>query len=257
VAKLNNPPVVEVLLAVEFVPSTDKSNAWSKELAERYFEEYTDEFTEFELQHSQSVQVEHSKNCLPKVHVPKPVLERVRAFDKSRTRGLQIAHNRIVYNSLTPGLGYPGYETLYAEAAKRFSRFLSVFRPQSILSASICYVDVINIPLNNRTSLNIEDYFKIGRDMADSPFGSTVRYNAEFVLDCPDDKGPATLRLHSLPPEGGFFPFCMVSHKQCVGFEGLNLEAVRSRLRTSKEYLTKCFQSSVTDECWNLFEPTE
>jgi len=254
VAKLKKPPVVEVWLAIDIEPNPD-GLPWGPPLAEEFLRKYRDEFEFVEVEHSQQVRVEQSGKGLPHVVEQRIELQRVKAFDQSRTHCLQVARDRVAFNSLRSGTDYPGYEKVYQEAEEKFAHYLHVFRPLSIRSASICYVDIINIPLAGKSSIELSDYFEIGSDLPADPFGPMTQYSVQAVLNCPYDKGPMVMTFRSLPGRPDFMRFYLECQKQCLSIDGIDLDVVRSRLQVSKDYVSDCFQKSFKPRGWQLFEP--
>lgn len=144
-----------------------------------------------------------------------------------------------MFNSLRPGTTYPGFPDVLAESAVLFKGYLDFFRPLSIRAASLCYIDVIIIPVDDAGLVVTSDYFTIGKDLPEDPFGTMLQHSFQAVLKCPADKGPAVMTLQSLPGQHGqqFARFFLETQKTCVGIDSLELDLVKDRLSRSKEYI--------------------
>jgi uncharacterized protein (TIGR04255 family) len=256
VAKLKNPPLVEVWFGLDVETNPD-GQPWSLGIVEEFLSRYRDELSKGELEHSLKVVLEKSQHGLPRRVGETIQLDRVKVFDEERTRCLQVSNGRIVYNSLRKGKDYPGYDEVYSEAERKFADYIDFFRPLSIRDASLSYVDIINIPIKDTPTLELTDYFRMGTDLPEDPFGAMSQYTVQSVFKCPVDEGPLIVTLRSLPahPEQKYFRFHMEWQKHSVRFESLDLDVVRRRLKTSKDYISTCFQQSFTEVAWKLFEP--
>lgn len=255
-SKLNKPPVVEVWLAIDVDPNP-AGLAWGPAVAESFHRKHAREFGDIELEYSQQVKVAKSGSGLPTIVEEETLIQRVRAFDAARSRCIQFSGDRAVFNSLRPGPTYPGFPEVLKEAEDLFRSYLDFFRPLSIRMASLCYIDVINIPVDEGGLVVISDYFTIAKDLPDDPFGTMIQHSLQAVLKCPTDEGPAVMNLQSLPGMHGqkFARFFMETQKTCLGIDSLDLDRVKERLSRSKEYISTCFKNSFTEQGWDLFEP--
>lgn len=255
---LGNPPVVEVFIALEFVPAPD-GQPWNFGTAQEFALSIDSDWDEAKILTSREVQVAEMQQGLPQIVGEKHVIDRVQLFDKDRTSCIQFNRTAMIYNSLRSGTDYPGYEKIYKAAELKFKSFVEFFRPVNVREAVICYVDVINIPVGNKTSVELSDYFKMGVNLEEDVFGPMSHYEFRSAFDCKVDPGPLLLSIQSLPGRPGqdHLRLRMEWQKICVQFDKLDLAEIKRRLDTSKQHLSDCFRESFTPEGWQLFDPED
>jgi uncharacterized protein (TIGR04255 family) len=256
--QLGKPPIIEIWLGLHVEPDPE-IDPWERSAIEILRTRFK-EFPHLEAEHEQSLKLKETEGSLPEVVDARAVLNSVKIFDKDRTRCIQIAKDRIIYNSLRSGANYPGYSAVYTEAEVEFKNYADIFNPVTIRTASICYVDIVNIPLvESPSTIELGDYFEIGSDLPEDPFGVMGQFATQCIFDCPVDPGPLllTLRSNPTPPGSNQISFRMDCQKICLNIDSLDFEVVEERLRTSKEYIHRCFKKCFTPRGWQLFEPKD
>jgi uncharacterized protein (TIGR04255 family) len=164
----------------------------------------------------------------------------------------------MVYNLLMPGVAYPGFDFHLGEAMEKFMDYVSHFQPQRLNHASIHYVDIVEIPFTNSMPVSLSDWFNVGQDLPEKPFGITVNLTNHFVAQAPDGDGTLELSLTFLPRASGpHLRFQLDWHRTCAWSHRLEPAGIRARLDAAHDHLFECFRASVTEKTWNLFEPRE
>ncbi len=252
--KLGKPPIVEAWIGFIFNSNTSKKE-WDIKAAEIFFDRYKEAMPVREAVHNLELQVrEVSRHMRPEVIGEQQTLLSIRAHTVTQDRWLQLADDRLVYNLVLPGR--PAFQILLEEAFEKLDGYVDVFSPQSVKNSELHYVDIIEIPCNAGEALALKDYFHLTTDLSEDPFGKTVYFETQFVLEAEPRPDTLQVRLQSLPDSS---PTCLRVridwHRICANIDSLEHSVIRARMNAAHEHLRKCFRASVTDQTWKLFEP--
>ena len=254
---LKKPPVVEVWIGFDFDPN-EKKRFWDLELVQRYVQRYASEMPKAERVDETQIQVQATTPTeLPKVISQQQRLKELRIFDEQKLRVLKIGDDRISFHHLKSGDGYPGYAHVRDATLAKLKDYLGVFQPTRIRNAVIHYVDIVDIPRPPSGKIDVADYFVPSADVPETPFGPVADLSVRLVIACPVDDGPLFLQLRTLatPQESAVHRFRMDWQKVSTGVNTLDLAVVCTRLDVAHEYMTQCFQASLTKRTLALFEP--
>ena len=119
-------------------------------------------------------------------------------------------------------------------------------------------MDIVKIPLEGQP-IELDDYFKLVRELPQNPFGLIQGYSTAYVTVSPHDGEPLqiTLQLLPSPPESGMLTFRIDWHKRCGKIDFSDRELIRSGLRESHEFVVNCFKASFEQKTLDLFEPQD
>ncbi len=148
--EFKTPPVVETWISFDFHPNENKrgSNlAQNLPIVQQYVRQYSVELPKLEAIHARQIQVqETSPTDLPKVVSQEVRLQSVRLTNEARSRMLQLGDDLLSYHVLKTDEGYPGYTTVRGEAQQKLEDYVRVFQPCSVGTATLHYLDIIDIP---------------------------------------------------------------------------------------------------------------
>ncbi len=255
--KLGKPPIIEAWIGIQIERSSETPD-WSLLAANAFLRKYLKDMPRAIAEQGRTLHVKEADGELPpQVVGEKEELYAVRLMTSNEDRCLQMLGSQLVYNVLTSGADYPGFEGMLDEAIPKFVEYLDFSRPRSLVSAALCYVDLIRIPAEPGKAINLRDYFQFAVDSPGDPYGPMASYGIQTAFQCPEDEGPLHMVLQSLPynSDGGYAEFLMQWRKECTGIESLDFEDVVCRLHVARNYIRRCFRASVSDRAWTLFEP--
>ena len=250
-----NPPLVEAWIAFDFEPNPEKVS-WDKSQIESFVKVHADEFTRIEMMVRDEVRIEQtSKKELPRITDRKEIIDVVRMFNEAGTRIKQVGEDRIAYNLLrTAQEDYPGFGKLLDEAMDYLEQYQEFFQPQSVRLATIHYVDLIEIPLNEVPTI-LTDYFEFIPDVPEEQFGLTVGYALGFVTKCPLDGAPLSTHIAIVPsPDPTTLRVRLDWEKPCPAVNFHDESEIRSGLKHSEEFVVNCFERLITDKTRSLFK---
>ena len=261
VTRLQNPPIVELFLAVAVEPSS-AAQPWSENAARQFALSANDpevQWERSEINVSQNVQFAEVPNSLPRVERFDYEIDWVRLFDSDRTICIQYDRSQIVYNSLRAGTDYPGFAEVFPAAGRNFEKYIDFFRPQRIKHATVGYVDMISIPVGQEGTIQLTDFFNLGIDPDEGTFGVMKSYELRAAFDNPLGDGHTAVTIQSVPgaADPSHVQLRMEWQQVCIGFATPDLEAIKSRLNEGKQHLSTCFRKSFTEDGWKLFQPLE
>jgi uncharacterized protein (TIGR04255 family) len=261
--QLKKPPVVETWISFDFHPNENKrgSNlAKNLPVVQEYVRQYATELPKLEAIHEKQIQVqETSPTDLPKVVSQEVRLQSVRLTNEARSRVLQLGDDRLSYHVLKTDEGYPGYTTVRAEAQQKLEDYIRFFQPSGVRTATLHYLDIIDVPCPAGSTINLADYFRMATDLPEQPFGMTSAISFQFQAVCPVDPGPLLLQLQTIPapPQQRGLRFRLEWHKLSTDVNTLEFAEIWRRLDVAHRYLTECFQASLTQRTIELFDPVE
>lgn len=260
--QLKRPPVVETWISFDFNPNEGKreSNLAKENLptVQEYVRQYAAALPKLEWAFETQIQFQETSPAeLPKVVSHEVRLQAVRLTNEARSRVLGIRDDQLSYHVLKTDDGYPGYTTVRTEAQQKLEDYVRIFQPSSVKSATLHYLDVIDIPCPAGGTIELADYFLLATDLPEQPFGLTLALLSQFHVRCPIDPGPLQLQLQRIParPEERVVRFRLEWHKLSTDMNTLDFAEVWRRLDVAHGYLTECFQASLTQRTIELFDP--
>jgi uncharacterized protein (TIGR04255 family) len=268
---LGNPPIVEARLGFSF-QSGESSPSWELDAATAFLMQHSDEFVEFKLEQRcrENFRVE-SRNAddLPdRVHLERMV-DRIRIGNGDGTRWLQIGANLISFHLVRGSDGYPGWSALRDNSVRFLAGYSERFCPDRVLTTTIHYVDIVEVPIEDGVALKLEDYFNLGIRDPGPPFDRTNGFGLElsfrsaretndqvcvsFSLDSPrcdeqvdaEQSGSRAMR------------FRLEWNLECRGIDSLDREIITRRLNAAHTELYSYFKQCFTERCWQLFDPQD
>ncbi len=250
-----NPPVVEAWIAFDFEPHADKTE-WDYLRSRDFLKEHAPDLSKRQIEVQNVVELEKSDTDeLPTVKAEHRTVNLIRAFDSEFRRLLQLGNDRMAFNLLEQGSDYPGFGKLLDDAMGFLEKYRTYFSPRGLKSATIHYVDIVAIPVENLT-IDLEDYFRIIRDLPESPFGLVNSFASLFTTICPLDKEPMHIEIQRLPTEvqEHTIQVRLDWEKSCRNLELNDSVQIRAALTDSNAFMVKCFKQSITPKTEALFD---
>ncbi len=196
--KLGKPPIVESSIGYDFEPNAEKVS-WDGKLANELADSLGGEFPKKEFRYRSEVQiVQGSPGQVPIPTSFEHRLEEVRIQNESATRILQITDDRIFYHQLKDQQSWPGFEPLLERSLDIVDLYMASFRPARIKMAILHDVDIVKIPLAGK-AIELDEYFKLVRELPQEPFGLIQGYATGYVTVSPHDGEPLQISLQLLP----------------------------------------------------------
>lgn len=185
-------------------------------------------------------------------------LDLVRMWSEDRKRILQLADDRLAVNTLRAGSEYEGFGKLRSEAFDRLTNYVEVYEPVSIETITIHLTDIIEVPFTDPAP-EIEQLFKIARNLSTDPFGDTSDLMIQYSTTSPHDGQPLQIQLGRVPSgQPGTLRFRMDWEKSSrVDCRPDDRSRLDDALTTDYQFLVKCFESSLTEPTLALFSPFE
>lgn len=254
--RLRNPPVVEVGLDFHFDPDPDKQ-PWDLPVAMPFVEQFQDSFPHVEVVRAEEIRVEkRSPQGLPERLSGKISLDHVKAHDEGERRRLEVGNDRMGYRLLRCGGQYPGFSSLLEQALPKLKRYVEHFRPTGIRRTALSYLDIVKIKMARDEGVELEDYFRLGIELPQDPFGLVGGFVLQLLLPKSPRADEIQLLFATEPSEqSGVLRFRMHWRSICDNIGTLEDEALCQRLRAAHEHLRKCFFASFTEKGLHLFDP--
>ena len=253
--RLDKPPVEEVGIDFQFDPSPEKQ-PWSLEVASPFLKQFEQTLPKWEIAQVEEIRIEkRSAEGILQELSGRIRLDHVIVHDIDETRFLRVGDDTMSYRIGRCGNDYPGFKTLLKEALEKFREYISHFQPTGTRRARLRYVDAIDIPLSNDGSVNLEEYFQVGTNIPDEPFGPV----GEFAVPCtfPSTKNQDTLQLNfcnKLTPDKTSARFIMEWHSLCENIGSLSEEILTNSLKEAHDHMVECFRASFTKQRLSLFD---
>lgn len=258
--KLNHPPIVEALIELDVEP-TDTESTWPSE-ATKFLEDIQGELPELEgriAQRLEFVNVDTTTGVPEKVK-GEQVLERVRAFDKERSRCVQGGANSFVFNLTRKGADYPGFEALLDGALRYYAYYAARFRPKYVRKAVLRYLDLITLPVTGKRGIQLDDYFNFGVKVPDDKqwaFNGFAAHVSVSLRARTGENDHLVLRLENRPFDArdGKAQILLSWHWVADGVKTAEIRVIETRLRKLHDEASTFFRSAVTNKLWETFGP--
>lgn len=257
--RFKKPPVVGAGISFDFDPKENKVK-WDLELLQSYVRRHESELPKIQTVQQKQIQVDDTLSSeLPKVIKHEVQLQFVRLWNQPQSRVLQLGDDHLSFHLLKSEEVRPGYSQVRTEVQPKLEDYIRTFEPTGVRSATIHYLDIIEIPRAEDREIILTDYFIPAFDVPDSPFGTMIAFSFQSIMDCPVDKGPLSLQLQAIPtpPTSAVFRFRMEWHKECVEVKTLDLTQMWARMDIAHKYIRDCFLAACTTRTLELFEPFE
>ncbi len=252
--KYKNPPVVEAWIDFLFQYGEEVSE-WNERVAIDFvksFEQFNQE------EHSALVKKEIKLSEYgPIFSEAKPVLQRLKTFNKTKDRCLQIEQNLLVYNMLRKKeVEWPGFSVLLSEAMPFCQKYMETFHPVS-MSTVLHYKDNITIPFVEG-KIKPEEYFRIYPSLPED-FGSMQDYSLSLILTDTCKDGVVRFSVSAMPfainESNPKLPFVIDWDVQSIiSFKCEDLDVCKTWLNSAHDSVNKAFEDCLTERCRSLFE---
>lgn len=258
--KLNHSPIVEALIELDVEP-TDTESTWPSE-ATKFLEDIQGELPEREGLYAQRLELVNVNTTtgVPEKVKGEQILERVRAFDKERSRCVQAGVNSFVFNLPRKGADYPGFEALLDGALRYYTRYAARFRPKYVRKAVLRYLDLITLPVTGKRGIRLEDYFDFGVKVPDDEQWAFNGFAAHVSVPLSARTGEndhLVLRLESrsFDTRDGKAQILLSWQWVADGIKAAETCVIEKRLRTLHDEASALFRSAFTDKLWKTFGP--
>lgn len=253
-----NPPVVEVAIEFQFEAGPDKK-PWDLPVAVPFMKRFEEAFPNGEIVASDQFRIEkRSPEGIPREIQTRRILERLRGHNDERSRWLQVGNDLLVYNLVRHQAGaYPGFEQVRDEALDKLDQYVEHFRPICVRQIGLTYIDVIEIPRTTEPKLRLDDYFKLGIEVPDEPFGPVAQFLVGLVLPRTKEADQLALTLQTEPvaPDSAAYRFVMQWQATCEDVKTLDRQEIIRRLEAANTRMVACFKDCFTAEGLKLFGP--
>jgi uncharacterized protein (TIGR04255 family) len=256
--KLSNPPVTQTAIGFTFEPAAQK-RPWNIKSALEFLVRYESLLPRREAIFERRVEVQEESPEHPlRIVNQETQLDFARAYNDERTHWMQIADNGLFCNRTRGEETYLGYESLRDEALSKLYEYVEFFRPTSLRSAELFYVDQIEIPIPAERKIDLEKYFKLRVEIP-SEYGPTWYFSTRLFLSPPIEGDILEVKFESAPPipNASGYRFRIDWRLVCAGIAVFDREVVTKRLDDAHDCLSKYFKQSVTEQTWALFQPSE
>ena len=251
---LDKPPVEEVGIDLQFDPSPQKQS-WDLRVASPFVEQFKESLPEWKFAQVEEIQIKkRSPEGIPQELSGCVRLDHVIVHDKNETRFLRVGDDIMSYRIGRCGSDYPGFDSFLKEALEKYRAYILHFQPTATRRARLRYVDVIRIPKRNDGSIKLEDYFQIGVDVPDTPFGPVGKFTVQCVF--PEDRSGNALQLdfyNTRAENNNTSCFIMEWHSICENIHSLSEEILSKKMQEAHEHMDECFRASFTPKGMSLF----
>ncbi len=175
--------------------------------------------------------------------------------NEARTRCVQIADEKLVFNVLDGGNNYPGFQSLVNEALNFVELYEQTYDCGAPHSAILHYKDIVRISVPESLTIDLEEYFTIIRDLRLNRLETPGPLQAIFRRFVQTDSLPLTINVSHLPPADGEFRFQLDWEKACKPGDFSDRDLLRRSLSETSEFMVECFEESITTKTRELFEP--
>jgi uncharacterized protein (TIGR04255 family) len=258
-SRLQNAPIVQAWVGF-LIQNAPESFKWDREIPAKFFEAFETEFPEGEAEWLQQVAMQPvGADRIPEPRVKSVGLNKVRKWNAERTRFIQLTRDHLVLNVVEAGDAYPGFDTLSNEALAKLDHYVQLFAPSSLRELSLYYGNVLKVPVEGRTSIELSEVFRhFAFDLPLEPFGHTQTFEHNVGLVHANKRDRLSVSLRSMPwspkdSEDGCTRFEMNLRFSGVDIESLERKSVADRLKEGHDYLWNCFKETFTDDFWDKF----
>ena len=164
--KLGKPPIIQAWVEFRFDHGDDRGE-WGFKEAFAYLDQFQEVYSEREALFQRQFKIEKvQRNRNPEIVSHRDQVQAVRAANTEGSRFIQLTHDGVACNFLRTEKGYEGFSAVKAEALDKFRAYTEMFRPTRMLEFALHYVDLIVIPFEKKTPLDLGEYFTLGIDSA-------------------------------------------------------------------------------------------
>lgn len=256
--RLQNPPVTEVGIDFQFDPNPEKQ-PWSPDVAGAFVARFRDSLPQRETVEVEEIRIEkRSAEGIPQKVSGRTSLDHVRVHDEQETRWLYVGNDLMAYRLARKGGDYPGFSAVWAETREKLAAYVDHFQPTAVRRATLRYVDIVEIPRDPNSGIELEDYFRLSIGAPEDPFGPLGEFAVKYSFPRTEGRDAVQLVFASQPPmEESLARFVLQWYSVCEEVGTLDPEALGCRLGAAHEHLIKCFFASFTPRGLELFGTTE
>jgi uncharacterized protein (TIGR04255 family) len=255
---LQNPPVTQTSIGFTFDPG-DPKRPWNPRTALEFVDRVNSSLPHRDWIFQTRFDIKDASPDKPEgVLNHETILDHIRASNEERTSWLQVARDRLVCNRTRGEGAYLGYVSLRDEALVKLDGYVDFFRPMSLRSAELYYVDQIEIPIPDEKTIDLKQYFKL---YIESPpeFGPSSYFSTRLFFNPPIEGDILEVKFQSEPPipDASKYRFQIDWRMICSGMAAFDRESVGKRLDGAHELLGIYFKEIVTKQTWDLFQPSD
>ncbi len=254
IKKYKNPPVVEAWIDFRFEYGEETSE-WNEKIAVDFVNSF-EQFNQEEHLALVKKEIKVSEHG-PVFSESAPVLQRIKAFNKTKDRCLQIEQSLLVYNMLRKkDVEWPGFPVLLEEALPFCQKYIDTFHPTSVKTV-LHYRDHIVIPFVEG-KIEPRDYFEIYPEVPEDKIGNMVDYSLSLILSgiCENGVTRFSVRTEPFGIEESMtkLPFIIDWDIQpVISFNSEDLGACKKWLNLAHIGINKAFEGCLTGKCRALF----
>lgn len=258
IRKYKNPPVVEAWIDFRFEYGEESSD-WNNRVAVDFVKCF-DKFNQEEHVALIRKEIRMSKRG-PFFSESAPELQRLKTFNATKNRCLQIEENLLVYNMIRKkDEEWPGFSVLLEEALPCCQKYIDSFHPTN-LRVALHYRDHIVIPFVN-DKIEPKDYFEIYPNVPEDKLGNMVDYSLSLLLTdiCKEGAGRFSVRTEpfALDESRPQLPFIIDWDVQSVNpFNCEDLDTCAAWLKSAHEGINRAFEGCLTPKCRSLFDEVQ
>jgi len=259
--KLRNPPVVEAW--IEFhARGSDTEETWPNGVRP-FLDEISDDYPAHDDIFEEAFEVvRRGATGVPEQIAGRGEFSRMRAFDKARSRCVQLGRDALVVNLIRSPEPYEGFHRLLPIALEQLARFKRIFRPTTVLTAALHYTDVVKIPRCSGNPTRLEDYFRIGVQVPNEEKWLLGRIAIDISVPLATnaqntDRLNLGFRTEPTLPENSEHRFRMDWHAECSSLDTLEADVLGARFKAAHDALEQRFRECFTEKTWAMFGEVE
>ncbi len=261
VTKYRKPPVVEIFIAFEFASNPQK-RGWDFEAVNEFKKLHAPQFPKLE----QFLETQfHFPTDIPTGELTKGKVKiegrvkTIRLHDDLRRQFISLEDDRLAFHLVKSGDECPTFGKTWSALEPFYMDYLRLFSPASVQHATVHYVDIIELPIAEDRTVELNEYLTLPIDLPREPYGLVGLSSCQWIVNCPVDPGPLVIQVQDLPrsPEKNAISLRIDWEKQSRDMGELDLDRMFPRLEIVHDYMYRCFEAALTPSLRHTFEPIE
>jgi uncharacterized protein (TIGR04255 family) len=248
------PPVVEAWIEFHFEYG-EEAPKWDQNVTTQFINSFGEQFDQKNQVALFAKEVKIGEQG-PVFSQSDPILHRLKIFNKTKDRCLQVEQKLLVYNMLRNGTDWPGFSILLQEVLPIHQQYLDAFHPVKIRKVVLNYRDHIMVPFENE-SIEPKDYFEIYPNIPPK-MGNMAHYSLSLVLSdiCKDGIAQFSVRtkpciIDETKPK---LPFIIDWNvHSTISFACNDKISYEAWLNTAHDGVSQAFKECLTEKCRGLF----
>jgi|SRR3990172_890574 len=241
--KYKNPPIVEALCEVQFVPG----QPWDYTVHGLFYEKISKEFPEKQQQMGIGIKLSQVSGTIQHEVLPAP--DKMQFISQDKAALVQVGTDLLVVNRLKP---YNGWEHFKPLIQNNLNKFMEVAKPKDFKRIGLKYINKIDIP---GQTFRLQDYFNyyplIPKELPQThgPFNARVEFLYENLRD------RLLLTIGTFVAEAPNTVSILLDLDYVMNTpEKLPLNMFDSWLENAHSAIEKTFEACLTGKCKDLFE---